>query len=231
MFDLVTETWNPITGCNHECVYCWARRLAETKLRHLERYKNGFAPRFNEEELRRSFKPKTLVFVADMGDIFSPGVEGEWVLRVLRHMAGFPKTTFLLLTKNPRRYFDFLDEMPGNAILGATIETDDDELYRRAGISKAPPPSERLRAMKELPWERKLVSVEPVLAFSHRFADRIAEVKPSLVYVGYDNYGNRLPEPYLYEVKLLMIRLRSKLIDVRGKTLRPAWNETVWPWL
>jgi len=28
MFDLVTETWNPITGCNHECVYCWARRLA-----------------------------------------------------------------------------------------------------------------------------------------------------------------------------------------------------------
>jgi DNA repair photolyase len=27
MFDFVTETWNPITGCSHECVYCWARRL------------------------------------------------------------------------------------------------------------------------------------------------------------------------------------------------------------
>jgi len=22
------ERWNPITGCCHECIYCWARRLA-----------------------------------------------------------------------------------------------------------------------------------------------------------------------------------------------------------
>jgi DNA repair photolyase len=30
MFPDVSETWNPITGCRFGCVYCWARRLAET---------------------------------------------------------------------------------------------------------------------------------------------------------------------------------------------------------
>jgi DNA repair photolyase len=225
MFDLVTETWNPITGCNHECVYCWARRLATTRLKRLERYKHGFVPRLNASELGRKFKPGTLVFAVDMGDIFSPGVEDGWVLRVLKRMAEFPETTFLLLTKNPARYFDFLDKMPGNAVLGATVETDDDDLYRRAKISKAPPPSERLKTMKALPWGRKFISVEPVLSFTPRFADEIAEARPLLVYVGYDNYGHELPEPTLDEVLSLIRGLRSRGIEVRVKTLRPAWHE------
>jgi DNA repair photolyase len=224
MFDVITETWNPITGCYHNCIYCWARRLATTRLRNYKRYRQGFAPRLNREEFKKKFNDG-FVFVCDMGDIFSPGVRDEWVLRVLRHIRRFPDTTFLFLTKNPARYRDFLKEVPDNAVLGATIETDNDELYSVRGISKAPPPSERLKAMKELEWDKKFISIEPILDFTPRFVDEIVETKPLLVYVGYDNYDNKLQEPRLSETRALIDELRSRGINVKEKTIRRAWYE------
>jgi len=220
MFDLVAETWNPITGCLHNCVYCWAKRLATTRLKRFERYRAGFVPRLNEQEFKRRFRPKTLVFVCDMGDIFSPGVKDEWVSKVLEHVARFPQTTFLFLTKNPKRYFDFLDEMPENTILGATVETDDDELYEQFKISKAPLPSERLKAMRELPWDKKLISIEPVIAFTPSFVEKVMRARPFIVYVGYDNYDCGLPEPPLGAVLSLIEGLRRAGVEVRTKTLR-----------
>jgi len=227
MFDLVTETWNPITGCLHSCIYCWARRLVMTRLRIFPRYRDGFVPRFNAEELRRSFKPNTLVFCCDMGDIFSPGVRDEWVYKVLEHIARHPKTMFLLLTKNPERYRDFLSAMPRNVILGATIETDNDELYLQHKVSQAPLPSQRIKAVKQLQWSLKLVSIEPILDFTDRFDREIAEIKPVTVYVGYDNYGNRLPEPPLQKTVSLIKFLEARGIEVRTKTLRLAWYEAL----
>jgi hypothetical protein len=56
-------------------------------------------------------------------------------------LAKHPKTWFLLLTKNPERYKDFLGSMPKNVVLGATIETDSYELYLQYRISQAPLPS------------------------------------------------------------------------------------------
>jgi hypothetical protein len=53
--------------------------LVLTKLRIFPRYRDGFTPKLNEGELRRSFKPNTLVLCCDMSDIFSPGVRDEWV--------------------------------------------------------------------------------------------------------------------------------------------------------
>lgn len=225
MFDLVTETWNPITGCLHNCVYCWARRLALTKLRMLPRYRDGFVPRFNENELKRGFKPDTMVFCCDMGDIFSPGVRDEWVYKVLEHIAKYPKTLFLLLTKNPERYKDFLSVMPRNVILGATIETDNDELYLQHKISQAPLPSQRIKAMKQLQWNLKMVSIEPILDFTDRFVDEIVSINPILVYIGYDNYNNRLPEPPQRKTLSLIRELQKRGLIVRKKTIRLAWFE------
>lgn len=222
MFNLVTETWNPVTGCTHGCTYCWARRLAETKLRSTEKYRAGFKPALHERELGRRFKPGGLVFVCDMGDLLCSGVPDEWVRLVLDRVARFPRTTFLLLTKNPERYFDFLDLIPPNTVLGATVETDRDDLA--AKVSSAPPPSRRLEAMRRLEWPRKLISVEPILDFTDRFAEALASTNPSLVYVGYDNYSCKLPEPPLAKTLLLIDNL-SRRARVMVKTLRPAWYE------
>jgi len=224
MFNIVGETWNPITGCMHYCRYCWARQLALTKLKITERYRQGFKPRFNEEELKKNFK-EGVVFVSDMGDIFSPGVKKEWVIKVIKHIARFTNTYFLFLTKNPQKYKEFIDIMPPNAILGATIETNRDDLYIKYRISHAPLPSLRYRAMKELDWPLKFVSIEPILDFDlNVFVECIKEINPFMVYVGYDNYGNKLPEPPLEKTMALIDEL-SEFTDVRYKTLRRAWYE------
>jgi len=224
MFGMVSRTWNPVTGCEHECIYCWARKLALTKFRSKERYREGFKPRLNEEEFKARFKA-SVIFVSDMGDLFGEFIPSEWIRKVLNHVKDNPKALFLLLTKNPGRYFEFLDSMPDNAMLGTTIETDDDELYEKHSISRAPRPSERLDAMRRLPWDLKFISIEPILDFTERFADRVRSTGAFMVYVGYDNYNNRLPEPPLSKVKALIDELRKGPMIVVEKTIRPSWRE------
>ena len=230
MFTVVTETWNPVTGCHHNCVYCWARSLALTKLRNTPRYRDGFVRRLNTEEFRKRFKGG-VVFVSDMGDLFGQWVPREWILRVLRHTARFRDTFFLYMTKNPRRYHEFIDQFPPNSILGATIETNRDDLILRGRggrpISDAPPPSERYEAMKALDWPLKFISIEPILDFDlEEFAGWVRDISPFMVYVGYDNYNHRLPEPPLRKTEKLIARLSEFTLVVR-KTIRPAWTETL----
>jgi len=224
MFDVVSDTWNPITGCLHGCRYCWARKLATTRLKSSRKYRGGFTPKIHLDEFKRRFKGD-LIFVCDMGDIFSPNVRDEWVMMVLEYVSRFPDKQFLFLTKNPERYKDFLDIMPSNAILGATIETNKDELYVRYRISNAPIPSKRYKAMRDVKWDKKFVSVEPILEFDlEPFVAMIEDIKPILVYVGYDNYSNKLPEPPLWKTNELINRLRE-FTTVKVKTLRNAWYE------
>ncbi|MEM1690656.1 MAG: DUF5131 family protein [Thermofilaceae archaeon] len=226
MFSIVSETWNPVTGCTYYCTYCWARRLAETKLKNTKRYRDGFKPSLNEEEFRRRFNGG-VVFVSDMGDLFCDAVPDEWIFRVFEHVKRFPTTYFLFLTKNPARYLDFIDMLPPNAILGATIETDRDELIMGHGspLSRAPLPSRRYDAMAKLSWPMKLVSVEPILDFDlQRFTEWIQRTKAFVVYIGYDNYNHRLPEPSLQKTLQLVERL-SLYTFTAVKTLRPAWYE------
>ncbi len=226
MFSIVTETWNPVTGCRHDCIYCWARRLALGRLRKSERYRNGFEPRLNVKEFEKRFSGG-VVFVSDMGDLFGEWVPPEWIRAVIDYVSRFPSTLFLFMTKNPARYLEFTDEFPRNVILGATIETNRDLLAAR--VSKAPPPSARAEAMAEArrmrPDLHYLVSVEPVMDFDvDVIVDWIRAIAPTVVYVGYDNYNNRLPEPPLAKVEELIRRLTGFTMVVR-KTIRPAWWE------
>lgn len=225
MFNIVTKTWNPVTGCLHHCHYCWARKLATTKLRNSHRYKDGFNPRLNEGEFKTKFKKGEFVFVSDMGDLFGDFVPHDWISKVLNYIHGFPKVFFLFLTKNPERYQKFLADMPDNAILGATIETNRDKIYVENTISRASLPSIRYNAMKNLEWDRKFVSIEPILNFDlETFCSWIEEIYPFMMYVGYDNYHNKLPEPPLKKTLRLLEEVSRFTLVVR-KTIRPAWFE------
>jgi len=216
MFDKVEKTWNPVIGCLHNCVYCWARRLAECRLKNTERYREGFKPKLIEAELNKRFR-SGFIFVSDMGDLFGDWVPKEWIEKVLKVVKETPKATFLFLTKNPARYLEF--NFPNNVILGATIETDID-----FGLSFAPRPEKRYEAMRQLRG-RKMVSIEPILNFSlDSLVEWIREIQPEFVYIGYDNYANRLPEPRL-EKTLKLISALCEFTEVRGKTIRKAWNE------
>jgi len=226
MFNLVTGTWNPVTGCRYKCKYCWARALATTKLKNSHRYIHGFEPTLNEGEFHSKFKKGDFIFVSDMGDLFGDFMPSEWIRKVLDYVRRFPDASFLFLTKNPFRYNEFLFEMPDNAILGATIETNNDQILQTHNMSGAPPPSRRYIAMRDLEWDKKFVSIEPILDFDlETFSAWIEDVFPFLVYVGYDNYSNRLAEPIMSKT-LSMIESISENTLVIKKTIRPAWFES-----
>lgn len=218
MFKEVTKTWSPVTGCNHACIYCWAKRLAETRLKHLPQYQNGFRPYFVVKELNRHFNSGT-IFVSSMGDLFGQWMPEEWILSVLDTIRRSPDATFYLLTKNPCMYHYFIEqfrELP-NVVLGVTIESN----YIPIGISKADRPAVRAGLMQDLPRNlKRFVSIEPILEFNKiAFLTLIKMCNPAFVYIGYDNWNNHLPEPYLSKVKDLIARL-EKFTEVRIKTLR-----------
>lgn len=240
MFDKVTRTWNPVTGCTHNCVYCWARRLATTRLCKVfpEYYDPEFKPRLIKKRLHEKFSPGEFVFVCDMGDLFCSAVPDEWIIEVLRVIARNKHTTFLLLTKNPRRYLDYVYEVDlllemDNVLLGTTIETDNTWLYLERKISKAPAPDARIAAMLHLRmigFRNLFISIEPVIDFNLKvFAEHLVKIEPAIVYVGYDNYGILkklgIPEPPLNKTLELIDILKQHGIEVRTKTLRKAWNE------
>ena len=104
-------TWNPVTGCEHGCGYCYARKIS----------RGDFKPRFHKNRLRQPMeikKPSTF-FVPSMGDLFGEWVPTEWIDAVLETVEKCPRHTFLLLTKNPDMY-PFI-RFPNNCFLGATV--------------------------------------------------------------------------------------------------------------
>jgi DNA repair photolyase len=225
MFNIVTATWNPISGCLYNCEYCWARELALTKLKNSHRYSNGFKPSLNEKEFRVKFGKGDLIFVSDMGDMFGDFIPDSWIKQVLDHIRQFPEADFLFMTKNPDRYLKLQPYIPENTILGTTIETTNDELVQTSNITRAPLPTERYEAMNALDWKRKMVSIEPILDFElNTFSKWIETINPFIVYVGYDNYYHKLREPTLRKTNELIDRLKETSLVIR-KTIRPAWFE------
>jgi len=225
MFNIVTGTWNPISGCEFSCVYCWARELALTKLKNAQRYSKGFRPCLNEVEFDCKFTKGDFIFVSDMGDMFGEFIPDTWIRKVLNRVNQFPDADFLFMTKNPRRYSSLLPYIPKNVVLGATIETTENEIVQVDRISNSPLPTERYQAMKELEWDRKLISIEPIMDFNiELFVEWIKDIDPLVIYVGYDNYGHKLREPTLEKTNSLLNNLPDTSLIIR-KTIRPAWFE------
>jgi protein gp37 len=129
MVDWAKWTWNPVTGCEHTCVYCYARDIAERF------YPEKFAPTFRPERLKAphftKLPPKAdtqigwrNVFVCSMADLFGKWVPQEWIDAVLEEVWAAPQWNFLFLTKFPQRLAAI--EWPENAWVGTTV----DEQYR-----------------------------------------------------------------------------------------------------
>lgn len=119
-------SWNPVTGCKHDCPYCYARDLANRY------YRFGFepalwperllAPRntpFPEEKAAQWMGHKN-VFTCSMADLFGRWVPREWIDAVLDAVRDAPQWNFLFLTKFPVRMAEF--DFPPNAWVGTTVD-------------------------------------------------------------------------------------------------------------
>lgn len=219
--DYPIKTWNPVIGCKYYCYKgrCWAARMAR-RLKNNERYREGFDhPKLVAVELKKRFS-NIVVFVSSMGDLFGRWVPEEWILKVLNSMKQSHDAVFLLETKNPARFLDFISEIPSNTILSTTIETNrTNNAYR---VSAAPSVVERYKAIRSIEWPHKHVSIEPIIDFDLDVLVRwMRDINPELISVGYDNYHNHLPEPSLDKTMRLIEQL-EKFSKVERKTLREA---------
>jgi protein gp37 len=243
MFEFVTKIWNPVVGCKHNCKYCWARKLAETKLANCWPYNlpllgsqcaNGLQEpgrpyRFygcwlNEQRFKQRFGEGDFVFVSDMGDLFGEWVPAGYIERVCAAMRSSPLAQFLLMTKNPKRYYFEIQHIPWNCVLGVTVESNRDY----PDVSRAPDQSERLRRLWQLKWDanvsgrfKRFISVEPIMDFDLKpFADKLIDLEPWAVAIGFDNYKCGLVEPTLEKTMQLIDRLEKAGIKVYRKSLR-----------
>jgi protein gp37 len=148
-------SWNPVTGCKHDCAYCYARDIANRF--YPERFKPTFRPERLDAPKNMGVPPKEArtdigernVFVCSMADLFGRWVPRDWIEAVLEVVRAAPEWNFLFLTKFPLRYCEF--EFPKNAWLGTTVEV-------QARVQNA----EKAFAKLEGP-EIKWLSCEPLL--------------------------------------------------------------------
>jgi len=149
-------TWNPVTGCLHDCEYCYARGIArrfaqktyfmgrghnsECNSLHVVdepyissntmwQYPYGFDPTFNSYRLAepQQLKKPSTIFVCSMADLFGDWVWDEWIYQVIDACAKAPQHRYLFLTKNPIRYRKFENSLfSTNIFVGTTITNIED---------------------------------------------------------------------------------------------------------
>ena len=144
-------SWNPVTGCEHDCTYCYARDIANRF------YPEKFTPTYHPERLdapkntnpdMTSGQGGKSVFVCSMSDLFGSWVPNEWIWNVLDQVKQNPQWTFIFLTKNPKRLESIV--FPENAWVGCTVD-------KQARVKPAE------EAMRNVYASVRFISCEPML--------------------------------------------------------------------
>jgi protein gp37 len=123
--DWCDSSWNPVTGCLHNCEYCYARSIAnrfgfhtsepDISERILEEvpisrgkkvpYLFDFQPTLHKYRLDEYlYKKGRNIFVCSMADLFGEWVPDSWINEVMSGCQNAPQHNYLFLTKNPVRY-------------------------------------------------------------------------------------------------------------------------------
>ncbi len=215
--------WNPFVGCRFDCIYCKRSFQAQAKRqKHRCTKCYNYEPHEHPERLTQKL-PKTgygqFIFACASGDISFCST--EYLTKIRNRMHSEAHKTFLIQSKNPKTFSRTI--WPRNVILGTTIETNDNELYGRFGISKAPTPFVRWRDFADIKHPFKMVTIEPIIDFYQgTMTVDIKLLNPCMVWLGYDTKKTGLPEPPIEKVKDLHWQLSKLGFAVMLKNTQPT---------
>lgn len=201
-------TWNPVTGCYHGCLYCYARKIAErfgSKARgammeaccnegstiilehpyfydnRIEPYPYGFFPTFHMYRLHdlERVKEPSVVFVCSMADLFGDWVPDWIIASVMEACRRSPQHTYLFLTKNPARYQELIAEK--------IIKSTDVNFWLGITITG----EERAQDWHQIAFPRVFWSIEPMLGPIPMMDPRIELNNPKWVVMGAETGNSR----------------------------------------
>ncbi len=208
MYPFIDYTWSPIRGrCSHSCSYCYVKRWGEQPPLHID-----------EKDLRAALGSNNFIFVGHTIDLFAEDVPVDWIEEVLSQLNLYPKNRYLLQSKNPKRFLDFIGHYPDKILFGTTIETNRDIVE-----SKAPPVKERAMALGMLSKEYEtMVTIEPIFDFDlDDLVDLIILANPIWVNIGADSKGHNLSEPSKDKVRCLVQTLQKRTqVKLKGNLKR-----------
>ena len=209
-------TWNPYTGCRNTCGFCYARKLAEGRLKGRFGYENGFEPTFHPDRLQEPYKIKkpSKIFTVSMGDLFGdwmlPRKEDRglsWIKLILQVVDDNPHHTFQFLTKYPQN-LRLLDYQRPNMWVGTTVTTWIDFW--------------RIRCLKKYTTGIKFVSFEPL----HGDMQELDLTDIDWVIIGAETGrrpGKITPEPDWIE-DILCATNEYDIPVFMKNNLKPYWN-------
>lgn len=244
------STWNPVTGCYHECKYCYARRMAarfgdflridgsdiktvkgrngeicvEVAYKTANPYPEKFTPTLHKQRLRDYEKKRGRnIFVCSMADLFGDWVPDVWIDAVFEACERATQHNYLFLTKNAERYCQYHVPLCENMWYGVSI-TKESEVH----------------LFNSLPaGANTFVSMEPILEDLQPEKHNILFRQVDWVIIGAET-GNRkgkaIPERKWIEdiVKLCRenrkpVFMKDSLSEVWGDSLIREWPEKLRP--
>lgn len=232
-------TWNPITGCLNGCEYCYARKLANGRLksRYLANtdiappdmniaylgdadymqdsaYCDPFYPRFWEDRFGNiPLKPPRGIFVCDMGELFGDWFPRDWKERVFNIIKGNPQHLFYLLTKQPQNLIKF-SPFPDNCWVGVTA-TDADKYW------------DAWHALKDIEASVKYISFEPLLSGIAQAEIGIKRANISWVIIGAQTKPYKPPKIEWVEEIVRACDKASVPVFIKNN-LKPVMRNSTW---
>jgi len=208
MYPWCDFTANPLQGkCPNDCVYCYMKDIKKfaKSVRHKYRGRQrvsekSLGTRMGRHKVRRRedipFVPddKLVIFVCSGNDLGTAPKEAK--KKIAQACWEQPDYFYLFQSKRPAGFKEIEEDLPPNAILGTTVETNRAELCSK--VSNAPSPRARIEMLSEFDGDyRKMVSVEPKMACDPRdLSGLIGIADPDFVSIGADRGGrHNLPEP------------------------------------
>ena len=183
LIDWAKYTWNPITGCLHNCPYCYARDISE-RFAGTPGFPNGFEPTFRADRLAAPLNARPRdnddergrrIFAGSMTDLFGRWVPAEWIEASLSVMRQATQWEFLMLTKFPKRMVEF--DIPANAWAGTSVDC-----QARVGAAEA--------AFADIGGKYHWLSCEPLIEpLRFRHLDRF-----HLIVIGGASASNETPK-------------------------------------